>query len=216
MREPVLIGIAGASGSGKTTLTNQLVARIREELPKHSVAVMREDYYYLDQSDVPMAIREQTNYDDPAALEHSLMLEHLQRLRKRRSVQVPQYDYAVHNRKPETRNLGPADLIVVEGLFILHCRDIANLMDLKVYVDTPLDMCLARRLTRDINERGRTPDSVVAQYLKTVRPGYKSFVEPSKGFSDIIIPAMLPNPRAVDVLTAQLHHALTQPFITGA
>lgn len=216
MREPVLIGIAGASGSGKTTLTNQLVKRIRDELPEYTVAVVREDYYYLDQTNVPMSIREQTNYDDPAALEHDLMVQQLRRLRQRKTAHAPQYDYAVHNRKAETRALGPADLIVVEGLFVLHCQEIADLMDLKVYVDTPLDMCLARRLTRDINERGRTPDSVVAQYLKTVRPGYKSYVEPSKNMADLIIPAMLPNPRAIDVLSAQLRHQLTQPFITGA
>lgn len=181
---PLVIGIAGGSGSGKTTIAESVV----EAIGPGDVTLIQHDAYYRDQSDVEVGERSKVNYDHPNSLETDLLVEHLQQLVAGETIDRPVYDFTVHNRSTETVKVEPRPAIIIEGILVLYESALRDLMDLKVYVDTDADLRIARRWARDIDERGRTFDSVRDQYLETVRPMHLQFVEPSKRYADIVIP----------------------------
>jgi uridine kinase len=203
-----IIGIAGASGAGKSLFANQLYTRMREEFSQQDITILNEDCYYRRRDDISLEERATINYDHPDALEHDLLFEHLNDLRSGLSIEVPQYDYSQHNRSDVTVPLEPSTILILEGILILHRPKIRQLLDLKVFVDVPLDICLSRRLLRDTQERGRTVDSVLAQYHSTVRPMYYQFIEPSKNHADIIVPRGGENMNALNVIQNHLDRVL--------
>jgi uridine kinase len=190
-----IIGISGGSGSGKTTIVRKLTEIAGEFL------VIPQDNYYKSATFVHNSNITAFNFDHPSAFDTDLLFEHLSALREGRTVQMPTYDFVKHRRTDETIPLVPKGLVVLEGIMILSEKRIRDLMDLKIYVDTPDDIRFIRRMKRDISERGRTVDSVVEQYLEVVRPGHYEFIEPMKGFADLIIPEGGLNPRALEVLS---------------
>ena len=204
-----IIGIAGASGAGKSRLARQLNDRLRATRSSSDVAIVNEDSYYRRRDELPFADREKINYDHPAAIEHELLVEHLAALRRWEAVEVPRYDYGQHNRHAETDRLEPAKVLILEGILILHIPELRELLDLKLYVDVPMDICLARRLRRDMVERDRSLDSVLQQYDTTVRPMFFQFIEPSKQHADLIIPHGGENRSALHVLLNHLDRQLT-------
>lgn len=192
----MILGIAGGSGSGKTTLTE----RLRDHFGAEEVSVINHDSYYRAHDELPYEERCKLNYDHPNSFETSLLVEHLKALRAGSSVPVPVYDYTIHNRSKEIVMVSPAPVIIVEGILIFDDPDLCDLMDLKVFVDTDADVRILRRLVRDVKERGRTMDSVVSQYLTTVKPMHEQFVEPSKRKADLIVPEGGRNAVALDML----------------
>ena len=192
----MVIGVAGGSGSGKTTV----VRRILEALGDSRVPVLEHDRYYRDRNDLRLEERAALNYDHPDSLETDLMVRHVHELRAGRPVQAPVYDFARHARKEETEAIVPGRALIVEGILIYTDPDLRKLMDVKVFVDTDDDTRFIRRLQRDIAERGRTVQSVIDQYLGTVKPMHLEFVEPSKRYADIIIPQGGHNTVAIDML----------------
>jgi len=195
-KAPVVIGVAGGSGSGKTTVVRKIV----ESLGDEHVVVLEHDRYYRDHPQLRLEERAALNYDHPDSLETDLMVRHVLELRAGRPVEVPQYDFTRHARRPATETTQPAKVIIVEGILIFADAPLRQLMDVKVFVDTDDDTRFIRRLTRDVAERGRTMDSVVEQYLGTVKPMYLEFVEPTKRYADIIIPRGGHNAVAIDML----------------
>ncbi|MDQ3856444.1 MAG: uridine kinase [Chloroflexota bacterium] len=181
---PVVVGIAGGSGSGKTTLVNAILAG----LGSASVARLEQDSYYRDRPDLPLYERSQINYDHPDSLDNELLAGHIRSLLRGLLVHKPRYDFARHERRPDCEEVLPARILLVDGILVLENAELRSLMDLKLYVDTDSDIRFIRRLLRDLNERGRTLESVVHQYLETVRPMHLQFVEPSKRYADVIIP----------------------------
>lgn len=200
MKKPTIIGIAGGSGSGKTSVTR----KIMESLSGHSVVLIEQDYYYKDQSDKTFEERLETNYDHPFAFDNDLLISHIRQLLDRRHVEVPTYNYEIHTRSDETFLIEPKDVIIIEGIFALENETLRDLMDVKLYVDTDSDIRILRRLQRDIEQRGRSLDSVVNQYLTVVRPMHLQFIEPTKRFSDIIIPEGGENNVAIDLITTKI------------
>lgn len=200
----VIIGIAGASGSGKSLLSSTIV----NELGSDQVAVISEDRYYKDLGDMPLNQKAQRNFDHPDAFEHELLAQHLAELKAGKTVELPTYDYSTHARAPETTTFKSTRLIVLEGILLFVDKRIREQLDIGIYVDTPLDICLIRRLTRDIAERGRTLECVLSQYQKTVRPMYLQFIEPSKRYADIIVPRGGKNRIAIDLIKAKMHQLL--------
>ena len=180
----LVIGIAGGTGSGKTTLTENIIAAFGE-----NISVLHHDSYYKAHDDMPYEVRCKLNYDHPDAFDTALFLEHIRRLKAGHSVQVPIYDYTVHNRSPKSVTVQPARVLVVEGILIFWERTLCDEMDIRIYVDTDADERILRRILRDVKERGRTLESVVEQYRSTVKPMHEQFVEPSKRRADIIIPS---------------------------
>jgi uridine kinase len=200
MKKGILIGIAGASGSGKTLVSKN----IYEKLGSDKVVIMQEDSYYKDLSEIPFDERTGKNFDHPDAFDHLLMQSHLKELVEGKSISHPIYDYKTHSRLKETRTVGPHRIIVLEGILIMSEPKLRELMDIKVFIDTEPDICFIRRLKRDIFERARSVDSIINQYMETVRPMYFQFVEPSKRYADIIIPQGGKNAVAIDILTAKI------------
>ena len=190
----LLIGISGGTGSGKSTVTKKLVELIKEE----NVAVIEEDSYYKDQSNISFEERVKTNYDHPFAFDNKLLIEHLKDLKSGKSIEKPLYDFELHNRKKETLLVEAKEVVILEGILILSEEEIRDLLDIKVFVDTDSDVRIIRRILRDIKERGRSLDSVIYQYMKTVRPAHLQFIEPSKKYADIIIPEGGYNDVAID------------------
>lgn len=193
-----VIGVAGGSGSGKSTVTREILARVGPE----QVAVVMQDDYYLDQSELSLEARCQTNYDHPDAFDWPLMMAHVQALRDGHSIAMPVYDFTSHNRSQQTIAVRPAPIIVIEGLFALFDPELRKMMSLKVFVDTAADVRFIRRLQRDIAERGRSVQSVIDQYLTTVRPMHKQFIEPTKRSAHVILPHGANGP-AVDMITTK-------------
>jgi uridine kinase len=193
---PVVIGVAGGSGSGKTTV----VRRIVESLGNDQVTVLEHDRYYRDRGDLRLAERAALNYDHPDSLETDLMVRHLEALRGGATVEVPVYDFARYARVPATDLAQPRRAIIVEGILIFTDAALRSLLDVKVFVDADDDIRFIRRLRRDVAERGRTMDSVIEQYLNTVKPMHLDFVEPSKRYADIIVPQGGHNTVAIDML----------------
>jgi uridine kinase len=171
-----IIAIAGASASGKSLFSQTIYNELVNELEPGAIAILEEDAYYRDQSHLPFDHRTQTNYDHPDAFEHELMCEHLMQLRAGNAVEVPTYDYAQHTRSDKTRRINPAKVIIVEGILLLSDAKLREEFNIKVFIDTPLDICLMRRMQRDIEERGRSLPSVIEQYQATVRPMFYQFI----------------------------------------
>lgn len=202
----IIIGISGASASGKSLLANTIV----NELGSDQVGVISEDSYYKDNRQVPINLRSQINYDHPEAIDHALMRQQLEQLRRGESVEVPSYDYAKHERALTTKRMGPHTIIVLEGILLFVDEQLRNLMDIKIFMETPLDICLIRRLRRDMLERQRSVESVLSQYTETVRPMYLQFIEPSKRYADVIVPRGGENRIAIDMLKAKMRELLNQ------
>lgn len=195
-RPPIVIGVAGGSGSGKTTVVRNII----EALGDGHVSVLEHDRYYRDHPALRLEERAALNYDHPDALETDLLVRHVEALRQGQTVDVPRYDFARHARQPITDALQPRSAIIVEGILIFTDAALRTLMDVKVYVDTDDDTRFIRRLQRDISERGRTVQSVIEQYLSTVKPMHLEFAEPSKRYADVIIPSGGHNTVAIDML----------------
>ncbi|MDO5122781.1 MAG: uridine kinase, partial [Erysipelotrichaceae bacterium] len=197
MEKPIIIGIAGGSASGKTTIARRIQETFSD---RKSVLIIRQDDYYKDQSEKPMEERIKTNYDHPFAFDNDLLMEHLKELMNGRTISKPTYDFVNHTRSDVTEQCHPADVIVLEGLFVLEDERLREFESIKIFVDTAADIRFIRRLLRDVNERGRTVDSVVNQYVSTVRVMHEQFIEPSKRYADIIIPEGGSNQVAIDLL----------------
>ncbi len=204
--QPIVIGVAGGSGSGKTTVVRE-IQRLHGD---DSVIVLQHDWYYRDRSQTSPEEREAINYDHPDALETELMVEHLTTLRGGQAVDAPIYDFRSHTRAIERRRVEPHAVIVVDGILILADKALRELMDIRVFVDTDADLRLVRRINRDIVERGRTLESVVRQYLGTVRPMHLEFVEPSKRYAHVIFPEGGLNRVAVDMLATKVSSILRE------
>ena len=200
----ILIGIAGGSGSGKTTLANKLV----ECFGSDEVSILRHDNYYKRHDDITYEERTRLNYDHPDAFDTELLSEHIRMLKSGQPVQMPVYDYTVHNRSDEFVEVLPSPVIVLEGILIFAEKTLCDLMDIKVFVDTDADVRIRRRILRDVKQRGRSLDSVVNQYLSTVKPMHEQFVEPSKRQADVIIPDGGYNRVALDMLIQRVRYQL--------
>ncbi|GAB1060059.1 MULTISPECIES: uridine kinase [Shewanella] len=206
----VVIGIAGASASGKSLIAKTIFEELCRDLGTDQIGVINEDAYYRDQSHMSMDERVKTNYDHPKALDHELLSTHLVALKQGQAVDIPCYSYAEHTRTSDTLKMTPKKVIILEGILLLTDPKLRELMDASVFMDTPLDICLLRRLTRDVAERGRTMESVISQYQKTVRPMFLQFIEPSKQYADIIVPRGGKNRIATDILKARIQHLLAK------
>jgi uridine kinase len=206
MSSPLIIAIAGASGSGKSLFTENLLKEFAQE--GKSVQILREDHYYRVQDHLPMEEREKNNYDHPKAFDHGLLVEHLNTLKNGGSIDYPSYCYKTHTRLKETEKLDSAPVIIIEGIMLLASPELQPLYDVKIFVDTPLDICLLRRIKRDIAERGRTLQSVANQYESTVKPMYHQFIAPSRFTADVIITQGGENMIALDVLKSHILQAL--------
>jgi len=200
----VIIGIAGASASGKSLIASTIYNELRAKVGDHQIGVITEDCYYKDQSHLSMEERVKTNYDHPNALDHNLLCEHLELLIDGKAVDVPEYSYTEHTRTEDTIQITPKKVIILEGILLLTEPRLRKLMHATIFMDTPLDICLLRRVKRDVEDRGRTMGSVLTQYQKTVRPMFLQFIEPSKQYADIIVPRGGKNRIAIDVLKAHI------------
>lgn len=200
MDRPFVVGIAGGTGSGKTTVA----AKLASAMPAGRCVTIEHDAYYRDQAHLALEERAKINYDHPASLESGLLVDHLRALRGGAAVDVPIYDFATHTRRPDTRRVEPARVIVVEGILVFTELALRDQMDIKIFVDTDPDIRLMRRIRRDLEQRGRTFQSVRDQYYATVRPMHIEYVEPTKRWADIIIPEGGNNRVALDVLLGRL------------
>ncbi len=208
--KPVVIGIAGGTCSGKSSIAGILIDEFRYT---NSINIIREDDYYKDQSHLPMEERAKTNYDHPLAFDFDLMIDHLNKLIAGETIEKPTYDYTVHNRSNVTEIVHPSDVLIIEGLFALYTREIRDLEDIKIFVDTPADIRFIRRLKRDVKERARTIESITDQYLTTVKPMHDQFLELTKQFADIIIPQGKSNTVAIDLLKTKINSILNEKMI---
>ncbi len=200
MSHPILLGVAGGSGSGKTTVVKEIL----RGLHTRRVAVIHHDAYYRDLSHLPFQERVATNFDHPDALETELLVGHLEALRRGEAVEIPVYDFATHTRTSRTERVAPSGVIIVDGILVLADPRLRKLLDIKVFVDTDADIRFIRRLKRDVKKRGRSMESVMEQYLKTVRPMHLAFVEGSRAFADILIPEGGRNQVAIQLLVSRL------------
>lgn len=201
----LVIGIAGGTGSGKTTLMKRLIEAFQDQ-----VTVISHDNYYKRHDELTYEQRCQLNYDEPAALETDLMARHLEKLRRGESVDCPVYDFTIHNRSQDTVRIVPKRVIIVEGILIFENEVLRSLMDIRIFVDTDADVRLCRRIKRDVNKRGRTLESVLEQYQKTVKPMHEMYVEPSKRFADIVVPEGGKNEVALDMIIGRIRRHLEE------
>jgi uridine kinase len=203
----IIIGVAGGTGSGKTTLTRKLKERFGD-----NVTVLSHDNYYKSHDDLTYEQRTMLNYDHPDAFDTDLLVEHLSALRKGKTIACPVYDFTTHNRSGETLLINPTGVILVEGILIFADSKLRDMMDVKIFVDTDADVRILRRVVRDVNKRGRTLESVVTQYLTTVKPMHEQFVEPSKRYADIIVPEGGKNAVALDMIVRRVEHHLANEW----
>ena len=201
---PLIIGVAGGTAAGKTTISRTILERVGA----NRSAYIQHDAYYKDLSDLPLAQRAMQNFDHPDALDNDLLIRHLKELKASRAIQMPIYDFTTHTRTLETRRVEPHRVIILEGILIFADEALRRLMDVKIFVDTDPDIRFIRRLQRDIAERGRTMDSVIRQYMGTVRPMHQEFVEPSKRYADVIIPEGGFNEVAMEMVAARIRALL--------
>lgn len=202
--QPFVIGVAGGSGSGKTTVTRRVI----EAVGKENVAVISQDNYYCDHPTVAFEQRVQMNYDHPDAFDWVLLREHTDRLMANRTIEMPEYDFSAYTRSQRTTLIKPGSVLVLEGFFALYDQVLRDKMNLKVFVDADADVRFIRRLQRDTQERGRTTESVIEQYLEQVRPMHLGFVEPTKRYADVIIPHGGMNEPALEMLAARIKQAV--------
>lgn len=197
-----IIGIAGGSGAGKTTVART----IAEKLGKENVAYLSQDWYYMDRSHMTFEEREKENLDHPKAFDSQLLVSHLNQLRNGLTIEVPVYDYSVHNRTSSTKTMTPKSVAILEGILVLAIKEVCSMLDFKIFVDADPDIRLIRRIERDIRERGSTYDNTIKRYLSTVKPMHDAFVEPSKSCADIIIPRGGQNEIATELLGNLVEH----------
>lgn len=206
LKKPIVIGITGGTGSGKSTVSKEIFKSIDDK----NVVVIEQDSYYKDQSNLSFQERKKTNYDHPFAFDNDLLIEHLNMLIEGKVIEKPIYDFEKHNRKEESITVYPKDIIILEGILILYDERIRDLLDIKIFVDTDSDVRVIRRIMRDIKERGRSLDSVIEQYMNTVRPAHMQFVEPTKKYADIIIPEGGYNKVAIDIMATKINSILNE------
>ncbi len=204
IKRPVIIGVAGGTGSGKTTVAMKILERVGTE----HIAYIPHDAYYRDLSHLPLEERTCINFDHPDSLETELLIQHLRQLKAGQAVEIPVYDFTTHTRTAQTRRVGPALVVLVEGILVFAEPALRELFDVKLYVDTDADIRLIRRIQRDVQERGRSVESVIQQYLNTVRPMHLEFVEPSKRYADVIIPEGGYNEVAIEMVAARIRGLL--------
>jgi uridine kinase len=202
--QTLTIGICGGTGSGKTTITNRLTAALSEE----SVLLLQQDHYYKDTPHLPLEERAKQNFDHPDSVDTQLLVSHVRALREGHAIERPVYDFTQHRRIPATVHLQPRPALIVEGILIFENPALRNLCDIKIFVDTEADLRFIRRLRRDIRERGRTAESVIEQYMATVRPMHQEFVEPSKRYADVIIPEGGHNEVGIDLVIQKIRSLL--------
>lgn len=208
MSRPILIGICGGTGSGKSTVAKAIF----ESLPEKNIAIIEQDAYYRDQSHLAMEERVKTNYDHPLAFDTELLVKHMTDLLQGQSIEKPSYNFSEHTRENKTTKIDPKDIIILEGIMILEEKNLRDLMDIKIFVDTDADVRIIRRIVRDIQERGRTLDSVINQYLHTVKPAHEQFIEPTKKFADLIIPEGGYNKVAIDIMVAKVRSIVSEKY----
>ena len=201
MKRPLIIGIAGGSASGKTSISRRIVETFNDF---KSVQVIKQDDYYKNQDDLEMSERLKTNYDHPFAFDNDYLLSQIHKLSKWETIEKPVYDFVNHTRSHKKEHIEPAEVLILEGLFVLEDKKIRNILDIKIFVDTDADVRFIRRLMRDVNERGRSLDHVVHQYQNTVKIMHEQFVEPSKKHADVIVPIGGENEVAVDLLVTKI------------
>ena len=204
----IFIGISGPSGSGKTLLSSKIAC----EFPSSLVTLISEDSYYKDQKKLSPPEREKINYDSPKAFDHGLLLEHLKKLKCGYSIDAPVYDFTTHTRNNEIKRINPTKIILIEGILIFFHKEIRNILDIRIHVDTPLDLCLIRRMLRDVKERGRSSKSVLLQYKKHVRPSFLKNIKPYKKYAHIIVPRGGKNSVALAMINSKLKDMLRNIF----
>jgi uridine kinase len=208
----MIIGICGGTGSGKTTIARKII----ESVGKESVILIEQDSYYRNLEDMPLDERHQANFDHPDAIDSDLLRNHIKRLKGGQNVEMPLYDFATHTRKQETEHLTPKPVVLVEGILIFAQPRILELLDVRVFVDTPDDIRFIRRLQRDIAERGRTVESVIRQYYTTVRTMHFEFVEPSKRYADVIIPEGGNSEISIELLCGKIREEVSRHWSAGS
>lgn len=208
MNRPILIGICGGTGSGKSTVAKAIF----ESLPEKNISIIEQDAYYRDQTDLSLEERVKTNYDHPLAFDTDLLVEHMATLLDGKAIEKPNYNFSKHTRETFTTTIEPKDIIILEGIMILEEKKLRDLMDIKIFVDTDADVRIIRRIVRDIQERGRTLDSVINQYLHTVKPAHEQFIEPTKKHADLIIPEGGYNKVAIDIMVAKVRSIVSEKY----
>ena len=206
----IIIAITGASASGKSSIASTVHKELCNELGCQEIGIIAEDSSYKDQSHLEMSERIKTNYDHPSSMDRDLLIQHLKDLKNGTAVDIPVYSYVDHTRTGETKHFTPKKIVILEGILLLTDERVRQLADISVFVDTPSDICFIRRLQRDMEERGRSLQSVIDQYRATVRPMFLQFIEPSKQYADIVIPRGGKNRIAINMLKAQILHLLNE------
>ena len=207
-KKPIIIGVTGGSGGGKTSVSREILSHF----PSAKIAMIEHDSYYKDQSHLTFEERVTTNYDHPLAFDTDLMIEHIKELQAGRPVDIPIYDYTQHTRSDKTYRQEPQDVFIVEGILVLEDERLRDLMDIKLFVDTDDDIRIIRRIKRDMEERGRSLDSIIEQYIEVVKPMYHQFIEPTKRYADIVIPEGVTNIVAIDLINTKIASILKDSY----